>query len=298
MQAEDNEKYIEYFRLPPQLFHELLKLVGSVITKEHVVRDPISPVEIVSETCEAIWNCLKETVFLTEMKTVRQSVADEFERLWNFSNCIGGIDGKHVMIQVSANSGSTYYNYKGHHNTNLLEISDASYCFTIVDIGAEGRQSDRGIFRNSEIGRRFEANSFKLPKPKEVEIGGPTLPYVLIADEAFPLSTYMMRPYPRSGKLDHAYYACGERAEIFCTHKALERTTESTIKDMKEAYKNRNERTKKKYIKDVKGPTISLQLHFFNMISRFVPNYMHCILLFDFMWSYFLIPLVKDSGKI
>lgn len=26
-----------------QLFHELLKLVGPVITKEHVVRDPISP---------------------------------------------------------------------------------------------------------------------------------------------------------------------------------------------------------------------------------------------------------------
>lgn len=43
MQAEDEEKYINYFRLPPQLFEELLKLVGPVIAKEHVVRDPISP---------------------------------------------------------------------------------------------------------------------------------------------------------------------------------------------------------------------------------------------------------------
>lgn len=44
-------------------------------------------------------------------------------------------------------------------------------------------------------------------------------------------------------------------------HKALERTTESTIKDMEEAYEKRNERDiKKKYIKGVKGPTVLLQL--------------------------------------
>jgi len=43
MQTEDEEKYVNYFRLPPQLFEDLLKLVGPVIAKEHVVRDPISP---------------------------------------------------------------------------------------------------------------------------------------------------------------------------------------------------------------------------------------------------------------
>lgn len=63
-------------------------------------------------------------------------------------------------------------------------------------------KGDGGVFRNSEIGKRFEANSFKLPNPKQIETDGPELPYVLVADEAFPLSMYMMRPYPRSGKLD------------------------------------------------------------------------------------------------
>jgi len=73
---------------------------------------------------------------------------------------------------------------------------------TLLDIGAEGRQSDRGVFRNSDIGKHFERNLFKLLNPQQVEIGGLALPYVLVADEAFPLLTYMMRPYPRSGKLD------------------------------------------------------------------------------------------------
>ena len=36
---EDREKYVDYFRMPPQLFKAL---VGSVITKEYVVRKPIS----------------------------------------------------------------------------------------------------------------------------------------------------------------------------------------------------------------------------------------------------------------
>ena len=73
------------------------------------------------------------------------------------------------LLQAPPNSGSTYYNYKGHHSINLLGISDANYCFTIVDIGAEGRQSDGGVFRNSKIGKRFETNSFKLPNPRQIE---------------------------------------------------------------------------------------------------------------------------------
>jgi len=123
MQAEDREKYINYFRLPPQLFEDLLKLVGPVIAKEHVIRDLISPKtrlyitlrflasgdsmkslsyafkvghntisKIVSETCEAIWNCLKDIVFLIDDEENWQSIADEFERLLNFPNCIGAID--------------------------------------------------------------------------------------------------------------------------------------------------------------------------------------------------------------
>lgn len=105
------------------------------------------------------------------------------------------------LLQAPPNSRWIYYNYKGHHSINLLGISDANYCFTIVDIGAEGRQSDGGVFSSSEIGKRFELNLFKLPNAKQIEINGPEL-YVLVADKAFPLSMYTMRSYPRNGKLD------------------------------------------------------------------------------------------------
>lgn len=72
----------------------------------------------------------------------------------------------------------------------------------MVNIGAEGRQSDGGIFRSSEIGKRFEAQTFNIPQAKPLEPEGPALPFVLVADEAFPLSNYIMRPYPHNRYLD------------------------------------------------------------------------------------------------
>lgn len=83
-----------------------------------------------------------------------------------------------------------------------MAISDAKYCFSMLDIGAEGRQSDGGVFRRSEIGIGFENVNLNLPEPTQVEVDGPELPYILVADEAFALTPYMMRPFPRSKHLD------------------------------------------------------------------------------------------------
>ena len=44
-------------------------------------------------------------------------IAKEFHNKWNFPNCIGALDGKHVLIQPPKECGSYYYNYKG---TNRL----------------------------------------------------------------------------------------------------------------------------------------------------------------------------------
>ena len=39
-------------------------------------------------------------------------IAAEFDNKWNFSHCLGAIDGKHIIIQASSRSGSTFFNYK------------------------------------------------------------------------------------------------------------------------------------------------------------------------------------------
>lgn len=76
------------------------------------------------------------------------------------------------MFQCPDNGGSSYYNYKNHHSIVLLAICDANYSFTFVDIGAYGRRSDGGIFRDSEMGKKFEQHEMNIPKPELLTADG------------------------------------------------------------------------------------------------------------------------------
>lgn len=76
-----------------------------------------------------------------------------------------------------------------------MAVCDYRYRFTLVDIGAQGRQSDGGVFRNSVMGSAFEQNKMNVPPPNELYPDGPLIPYFIDGDEAFGLISYIQRPY-------------------------------------------------------------------------------------------------------
>ncbi|KAJ4924978.1 hypothetical protein JOQ06_003925 [Pogonophryne albipinna] len=127
-----------------------------------------------------------------------RAIAAGFQERWNFPNCVGAIDGKHVVIQAPANSGSLYFNYKSTHSLVLLAVVDAQYLFRVVDVGGFGRSSDSGSLRNSAFGESLRDGSLQLP-PDTVIPGAERLgllPHVLVGDEAFPLLDNLLRPFP------------------------------------------------------------------------------------------------------
>uniref|UniRef100_A0A3Q2CBQ0 DDE Tnp4 domain-containing protein n=1 Tax=Cyprinodon variegatus TaxID=28743 RepID=A0A3Q2CBQ0_CYPVA len=122
-------------------------------------------------------------------------VARGFWRKWNFPNCLGAIDGKHVTIQAPARSGSQYYNYKKTFSIVLLAVVDHEYRFRAIQVGDFGRMSDGGVFSASNLGKGLERGDLNVPSsaplPGAPEIG--PLPHVLVGDAAFPLKTYLLR---------------------------------------------------------------------------------------------------------
>lgn len=104
------------------------------------------------------------------------------------------MDGKHIVIKQPKNSGSYFFNYKGSFSVVLLALADANYKFLYVDVGCNGRISDGGVFRNSSLSSAMENNLLNIPMPRY--IGDVLLPYVIVADDAFPLKENIMKPYP------------------------------------------------------------------------------------------------------
>ncbi|GFQ68092.1 putative nuclease HARBI1 [Trichonephila clavata] len=118
---------------------------------------------ILREVVEAIIKRMFHVVLPTPTMGQFQKIAQQYSTKWNFPNCIGAIDGKHVRIKAPKNSGSLFYNYKDYHAMVMLAVVDTDCKFTAVDVGSYGREGDAGIFLKSEIGRRIKNNTFNVP---------------------------------------------------------------------------------------------------------------------------------------
>lgn len=103
---------------------------------------------------------------------------------------------------------SEYHNYKGTDNIVLLGIADAHYRFLYINVGCQGRISDGGVFKNTSFFKKLEKNELNLPANEPLPGRTISLPYVLVADDAFPLTEHIMKPYNRDlnkGSLKRVY---------------------------------------------------------------------------------------------
>lgn len=133
LKTTDEPLHFNYLRMDSTIFKELFLLVGTHLEKQVFVniREPIashtrlqiclrylangnsmrsigyafrvSPNTvsmIIHETCNVIWEKLKDVVLPISSQDAWMKVAADFESIWNFPHCLGAIDGKHITIEV------------------------------------------------------------------------------------------------------------------------------------------------------------------------------------------------------
>lgn len=226
--TDNDTKFRQYIRLSPHLFYFVLAHVKDDLqrTNTNFVSNPITPEQklflglrylatgesfrslsfqfrisfsycsvIVREVVAAIRKQLLTIVVPQPTEANFLENAAHNLRRWQFPNCIGAIDGKHIRIKCPNNSGSLCYNYKSFFSVVLLAIVDGRLRFNAIDVGAYGREGDAGIFMRSNMGRAIAAGQFGIPEPAAVGQSEVVLPHVILGDSAFRLTKSMMVPF-------------------------------------------------------------------------------------------------------
>ncbi|XP_042146147.1 uncharacterized protein LOC115316675 [Ixodes scapularis] len=129
-------------------------------------------------------------------RTEWKQIAEKYEDLWQFPDCVGALDGKHVAPMPPHDSGAQFRNYKGFFSIVLMALVDADLNFVFVDVGRNGRMNDSGIWGACKLKEALEKEPTILPDAQVLPRSTQAAPYVIVGDEGFGLKPYLMRPHP------------------------------------------------------------------------------------------------------
>ncbi|KAL6418267.1 hypothetical protein ACFW04_006213 [Cataglyphis niger] len=218
LRTTDHEELFDYMRINVQQFDYICDLVRPYLTKRSI-RIPLPlqlrmaftiemlargtsirtsswnyrigrsiAYKVFRETCSALWKALQPICLQALTKETMMQISEDFFNRWQFPNCIKAIDDKHVSI----------HSYKKRFSIILIAACDtntASRRWILVIMVA--------------FGQAIYAGEIDFPFPKEIPGSDVILPFTFVADEAFPLGIYMMRPYART------YRTFGNEERIF-----------------------------------------------------------------------------------
>ena len=96
------------------------------LTYQHRVSDKTLSKSI-PEVADSIFKVLKDDYFkFTQSRKEWLEISTGIFKKYNFPNCFGAMDGKHIPIKYPKGDRYTFYNYKGFHIVVLLRLLDSN----------------------------------------------------------------------------------------------------------------------------------------------------------------------------
>lgn len=149
--------------------------------------------EIVLDTCDAIAFFLLPKYVRVPQNSLMQEIIDGFQNRWGFPQTAGAINGTHIPIKRPLESASDYYNRKSFYSILMQALVDFRGIFLDMNIGWPGKVHDARMFANSSLYQKAISGTLLPDWPKV--INGVKVPLVILGDPAYPLKTWLMKPY-------------------------------------------------------------------------------------------------------
>ena len=135
----------------------------------------------------------------TEQET--RSATDKFQRLGDFPQVVGAIDGTYIQVVAPRENKDDYFCRKKYHSVILQGTVDADKKFIDVCTGFPGSLHDARVFRLSNLFVRAENEEILTILTNPVrDINGVQVGPHLLGDGAYPIKAWL-KPYPGIGNL-------------------------------------------------------------------------------------------------
>ncbi|XP_028400782.1 protein ALP1-like [Dendronephthya gigantea] len=223
-------RFKKTLRISRKTFQHILPPIRSRLERQNINEEPVTPEErlaiclyrlgrgdyyhtisqisglgvsternIVCEVFLAIVECPWSSEVAKHLPTSKEMFKNklvEMEGFWQFPFCWAAVDGCHIPIKCppgGLESCKEYQNFKNFYSVVLMAFVDARYRFIWASCGFPGNSHDAVILQSTDLWQQIAEGVFFPQIGKRVM--NRTLPPLVLGDSAFPLQSWLMKPY-------------------------------------------------------------------------------------------------------
>ena len=154
---------------------------------------------ICSEFEQAIFNLKDHFIKFPLTSEENREKMEEFEEMYGIPQIVGAIDGCHIEINAPSQNHEDYLKRKQHYCVNLQAIVDANLKFILATVGYPGSIHDARVLKLSGLYDFLENEQILSSSIRN--ISGTDVEPLLAGDSAYPLTTWLMKPFSDKGRL-------------------------------------------------------------------------------------------------
>ena len=139
------------------------------------------------EFCSALLMSANDFIKFPKGEAETRRAIQKFQEISCFPQVVGAIDGSHIPIIAPKNDPNDYYNRKQFHSIVLQGVST----------GYAGSIHDARVLRMSSLANEVENRTIPV-SPVIRSTTGEEIRPLLVADPAYKLTNWYMKPYPET----------------------------------------------------------------------------------------------------